>query len=116
MTFINIKVNNQWTYCIISKDGICINPSLNMISNIGFGEGAAHCTNENDENSNRKTYPMDTDNIIHPKEIKCDEQADFEIAVKRFNLIPFSLTHNITREIKRIIRQIKGLFIKKDNK
>lgn len=103
----------QWTYCILSKNGICINPSLNMVSNIGFGDGAAHCVNENDENANRKTYPMDTENIIHPKEIKCDERADFEIAIKRFNIKPFSLTSNITREIKRIIMQIKGLFIKK---
>lgn len=102
----------QWTYCIISKDGICINPSLNLTSNIGFGEDSTHTGNPDDENANRKTYPIDFENLIHPKEIKCDAQADFEIAVKRFNLIPFSLKHNITREIKRIIRQIKGIFIK----
>ena len=102
----------QWTYCIMSKDGICINPSLNLTSNIGFGEDSTHTGNPDDENANRKTYPIDFENLIHPKEIKCDAQADFEIAVKRFNLIPFSLKHNITREIKRIIRQIKGIFIK----
>ena len=106
----------QWTYCIMSKDGICINPSLNLTSNIGFGEDSTHTGNPNDENANRKTYPIDFENLIHPKEIKCNAQADFEIAVKRFNLIPFSLKHNLTREIKRILIQIKGLFIKKDNK
>lgn len=102
----------QWTYCIISKDGICINPSLNLTSNIGFGEDSTHTENPDDENANRKTYPMDIENMIHPKEIKCDERADFEIAIKRFNIKPFSLSYNITREIKRIIRQIKGIFIK----
>ena len=106
----------QWTYCIMSKDGICINPSLNLTSNIGFGEDSTHTVNPNDENANRKTYPIDFENLIHPKEIKCDAQADFEIAVKRFNLKPFSLSYNITREVKRIIKQIKGLFIKKNNK
>lgn len=106
----------QWTYCIISKDGICINPNVNLISNIGFGEDSTHTVNPDDENANRKTHTMDVENIIHPKEIKCDSQADFEIAVKRFNLIPFSLKHNITREIKRIIRQIKGLFGIKEGK
>ena len=99
----------QWTYCIISKDGICINPSLNLTSNIGFGEDSTHTSNPDDENANRKTYSIDIENLIHPKEIKCDERADFEIAVKRFGLIPFSLKHNIIREIKRIIRQIKNL-------
>ncbi|AEM21639.1 putative nucleotide-diphospho-sugar transferase [Brachyspira intermedia PWS/A] len=106
----------QWTYCIISKDGICINPNVNLISNIGFGEDSTHTGNPDDENANRKTYPIDAEHLIHPKEIKCDANADFEIAIKRFNIKPFSLSYNITREIKRIIRQIKGLFIKKDNK
>lgn len=98
----------QWTYCIISKDGICINPNLNMVSNIGFGADSTHTSNSEDENANRKTYPMDTENIIHPSKIECDREADFEIAIKRFGLIPFSFTHNVSREIKRIIRQIGG--------
>lgn len=103
----------QWTYCIMSKGGICINPSLNLTSNIGFGADSTHTGDPEDENANRKTYPIDIENIIHPKEIKCDSQADFEIAIKRFNIKPFSLKHNITREIKRIINQIRGIFIKK---
>lgn len=105
----------QWTYCIISKDGICINPNVNLISNIGFGEDSTHTSNPDDENANRKTCPIDVENIIHPKEIKCDAQADFEISIKRFNIKPFSLSYNITREIKRIIKQIKGIFIKNNN-
>lgn len=100
----------QWTYCIISKDGICVNPNLNMVSNIGFGADSTHTSNPEDENANRKTYPMDTENIIHPPKIECDREADFEIAIKRFGLIPFSLTHNVSREVKRIIRQIGNLF------
>lgn len=104
----------QWTYSIISKDGICINPNLNMVSNIGFGADSTHTSNPEDENANRKTYPMDTENIIHPSKIECDREADFEIAIKRFGLIPFSLTHNVSREIKRIIRQIGDLFKSKD--
>ena len=103
----------QWTYCIMAKGGICINPSLNLTSNIGFGADSTHTGDPEDENANRKTYPIDIENIIHPKEIKCDSQADFEIAIKRFNIKPFSLKHNITREIKRIINQIRGIFIKK---
>ena len=103
----------QWTYCIMAKGGICINPSLNLTSNIGFGADSTHTGDPEDENANRKTYPIDIENIIHPKEIKCDSQADFEIAIKRFNIKPFSLKYNITREIKRIIRQIKNLFSKK---
>lgn len=102
----------QWTYVIISKDGLCINPSLNLTSNIGFGEDSTHTSNPNDENANRKTYPIDFENIIHPSKIECDSQADFEIAVKRFGLIPFSLKHNVSREVKRIIRQIRNLFRK----
>ena len=73
-----------------------------------------HTSNPEDENANRKTYPMDTENIIHPAKIECDREVDFEIAIKRFGLIPFSLTHNVSREVKRIIRQIGNLFKSKD--
>ena len=99
-----------WTYCIISKAGISIKPNLNMVSNIGFGADSTHTSNSEDENANRKTYPMDTENIIHLSKIECDREADFEIAIKRFGFIPFSLKHNLSREIKRIIRQIGDLF------
>ncbi|MEI0749673.1 nucleotide-diphospho-sugar transferase [Brachyspira pulli] len=102
--------DTQWAYIIMCMDCVSINANSNMLSNIGYGEDSTHTPDENDPNANRKTYPTDMNNFIHPKEIKCDERADFEIGIKRFNIKPFSLSYNVTREIKRIIRQIKGLF------
>ena len=56
-------------------------------------------------------YYKDNERIMHiAGDSPLDREADFEIAIKRFGLIPFSLTHNASREVKRIIRQIGNLF------
>jgi len=36
----------QWTYAIFKNDGLCINPRVNLVSNIGFHSGAMHTRNK----------------------------------------------------------------------
>ena len=98
----------QWTYIIMSLDGVCINPNFNLISNIGFGENSTHTKNENDKNSNRLTHSIK--NIVHPDKIELNKNADVDIALDRFDITRFNIKNNIVREIKRIIKQIKNLF------
>lgn len=63
----------QWAFKIIEKDGLCINPSKNLISNIGFGDNSTHTSDKDNPMANMITYEID--NIIHPKEIKIDQKA-----------------------------------------
>lgn len=64
----------QWAFKIIENNGLCINPSVNLVSNIGFDLEASHTTNKNDTNSNMPIYNFEA--LIHPKKIKIDKIAN----------------------------------------
>ncbi len=66
----------QWFYNVLIHDGISIAPKRNLITNIGFGEGAGSTVNVLDQNANMPRYPMEFP-LQHPKEIKFNNpQAD----------------------------------------
>lgn len=64
----------QWDYAIWSQNGLCILPNVNLVSNIGFGQSAAHPSDENNRFANMKTYSINE--IIHPLFVLPDEKAD----------------------------------------
>lgn len=63
----------QWTFTIVGNNGLCINPSKNLISNIGFGESSTHTSNEKDSIANLPTYKIDK--MIHPEKIEINQKA-----------------------------------------
>lgn len=85
----------QWVYSIWANNGLSINPSKNMISNIGFGNAAATNTKGDSVWANYPTEEM----IItkHPSVLVPYAQAD-EFS---FNF------HKQPNTIKRVAREIK---------
>ena len=72
----------QWTFWINAHKGYCINPYQNLVCNIGdFG---VHYQATGNPDLNRKTYGIDK--IIHPKEVKFNEQAIDAIYFNRFGV------------------------------
>ena len=63
----------QWAFKIVERDGMCINPSENLISNIGFGKKGTHTTDESNPFANLVTYEIKK--IIHPEKIEYDQKA-----------------------------------------
>ena len=66
----------QWSFSIIANDGLCINPNINLISNIGFGGDGTHTFGDS-PHANLPTYPLE--NIEHPKEVKRSMFVDEKI-------------------------------------
>lgn len=62
----------QWAFKIVKEKGLCINPSKNMISNIGF-EGTHFSVSENDSRLNAPVYEIN--DIVHPEEIILNESV-----------------------------------------
>lgn len=62
----------QWLFAIVKHNGICINPSKNLISNIGM-EGTHYSAVDENTSLNMPTYELNE--IIHPKEVKFDDVA-----------------------------------------
>ena len=67
----------QWVYANMANSSYAIMPLVNLVSNIGFGKGATHTTNRDDENANRITG--DINEICHPTFVIANEQNDQQI-------------------------------------
>lgn len=64
----------QMTIHIINNEGMCINPKVNLISNIGFDAEGTH-TLRDDGRGNRTVYSILP--LTHPTRIEVDKQRDY---------------------------------------
>jgi hypothetical protein len=80
----------QWLYAIWKNQGICIMPSVNLVSNIGFG-GGTHTANKQDYSANRDRQTLGE--LIHPAQLTVNSAADFftneQINLKNYRLKKF---------------------------
>lgn len=98
------KINTwdyQWNYCLWKNKGLSIIPQVNLIDNIGFGEGATH-TQFFSKWANMPTQVLHT--IEHPDKIELNAIADNYTFQNHHNQ---SLNHSI---VKKIINSIKNIF------
>jgi hypothetical protein len=64
----------QLTLAIWMHQGLAIVPNTNLVTNIGYGQGAIHCLEEIDGISNVPAQPILP--LIHPATIERDREAD----------------------------------------
>ena len=82
------KRKNAWDYQLMLAcrhfDLLTIVPSLNLVSNIGYGPGATHCINPNnlafDVMAHELKFPL-----IHPETVEASSQVDYRIFRQRFH-------------------------------
>jgi hypothetical protein len=65
----------QWTYNIWKHDGVCIAPSVNLVSNIGFGSEETHGSSQKSKTMDRPLEVMNFP-LIHPVSLNVDHAAD----------------------------------------
>jgi hypothetical protein len=63
----------QWFHCILNNKGLSINPSVNLVRNIGFGPGATHTTETEGPYANLELKKMAFP-LKHPAKHKIDTQ------------------------------------------
>lgn len=73
----------QWTLKTVENKGLCINPTRNLVSNIGF-EGTHYSNSQSYSRLNTKTYEIE--NIIHPENIDFNQDAVNQIYEKVFGI------------------------------
>jgi hypothetical protein len=86
----------QWTYTIFNNNGICINPSKNLITNIGFGIDATH-TSTNDTGIIYQER-FEINEINHPTQIQIDNRLVNKINKIKFNITTFSYYKKIIKK------------------
>ncbi|MFH2069165.1 MAG: hypothetical protein ABII89_06875 [Candidatus Omnitrophota bacterium] len=89
----------QWMLAVWSQNGLTILPSVNLVSNIGFGKGAAHATNKNDRFANMETGNISE--IIHPSFVITNKEADMFTFKTHFQRTLFARVKNKMKNICR---------------
>jgi len=113
----------QWAYTIMKNNGICINPTKNLIKNIGFGEDATHTTYTDDAYNKQKYYDIYNNtnevehNLIHPKYIKINNNLINKInkvtfGIKNDSLIKIILKKYLNNNIYNKLKLIMKVFNK----
>ena len=92
----------QWGYTCFTNNGLCITPSVNLVSNIGFGIDSTHAQDENSILSNVEAKEIK--NIIHPNFILPDQEADnFD---SKINFSNESIFIRVKNKVLRIISKV----------
>jgi len=91
----------HWIYTVFSNNGLCVTPSVNLISNIGFGNDAVHAANPINKLAGVAFEKM-SEPVIHPDFILPDKRVDKEILSYRYD---FGLRARIAREIRRTFKR-----------
>lgn len=65
----------QWNYACWKHDGLSCMPSVNLISNIGFGEGASHTVSPESKFANLSVASISSP-LRHPEAVEANVEAD----------------------------------------
>lgn len=95
----------QWMYAIFSQKGIAINPTHNLVQNIGFNEEATHTKDVNSKYKSIETEPFSK--IRHPPKIKVDQRRD-DLYYKEYLLAKHSNKSRLKRGISSLFNKISG--------
>jgi len=95
--------DHQWRYAVITQNGLCINPNVNLVSNIGFGPDALHCANSKSKKANIPTQELYE--LTHPIFMIPSKKAN-EFLFK--NHYYFGFWAKFRREFARIFKLYNG--------
>jgi hypothetical protein len=90
----------QLSFMIFRKSLVNVVPTVNLISNIGFGSDATHTTLENGINSNMKRGELQLP-LNHPSEILRNKELDMKFEVQSFKKV--TLLSRLITKMRRVL-------------
>jgi hypothetical protein len=97
----------QWLFCLWARGGFSIVPEVNLVSNIGHGQGATHTTDPAHVLANLPTG--DIGEIVHPDAVEANDEADlYEFRKAHGGEHWSSLPARIRRKARDLQRLIRG--------
>ncbi len=101
------RMKNAWDYQLILAcmrfNLLTVVPSVNLVSNIGFGPDATHCKDSRSLVSNVKAHGMKLP-LVHPEKVQASPQLDYQIFRRRFH------EYWWRRWSKRVFLQLRKVF------
>lgn len=74
----------QWGHCVLVNNGLSVRPSVNLIRNIGFGDGATHTSGTDYHVIENHASEILIDEIRHPESYLVELNEDIEVFKRRF--------------------------------
>lgn len=74
-----------WSFSCWSNGGLTCTPKANLVSNIGFGLGATHCTQKNSHWANLPKFEMEFP-LVHPSSIVRNAETDDYVGKNVFKI------------------------------
>ena len=100
----------QWTYSVISHGGLCINPTVNLVKNLGLVEGATHVISADHPITNLDQQEMKFP-LRAPSTFEVDREADQQVARINFQASPawksFARSMAVSVLGERMVRKIR---------
>lgn len=95
----------QWMYSIFLKNGVAVNPTRNLIQNIGFNGDATHTKNVH---SIYNSIPLESfTEFIHPPKVKIDKRRD-ELYSKDYLQIGIKKKSLFKRGLSYLLKKVKA--------
>jgi len=69
----------QWAFACLARQGLCVMPAHNLVSNIGFGGSATHTVSQKSPFDRMQTSPLQFP-LLHPRRTERDVAADARTA------------------------------------
>lgn len=91
----------QWNWCVMKNAGLSCTANVNLISNIGFSEGATHTVVPN-ERAAYPEHPMEFP-LVHPGRIEPHHAGARAIRDRLVSPSPRSILYHYARRLKRWI-------------
>ncbi len=74
----------QWVFACIANGGLAINPNVNLVTNVGFGEDSRHTSSDGEGLSELPAVDVELP-LQHPSVIERDAECDAETARRFFS-------------------------------
>lgn len=100
----------QWIYAVMKHGGYAVYPTVNLISNLGFGPDATH-TLDQGRLASRRTLPMPRD-LRHPDKIETIPYVEADIMKYRHGVprAPANLGRRVLRKCREKLLQVHPHF------
>lgn len=92
----------RWTYACWKQRGLSIVPNVNLVKNIGFGEGATHTTSTNTPQASLQLNSIKSP-LTHPKKLVLNRWADW--FTHRYIFEPISLRSRLGKLKRKVLGQ-----------
>ena len=90
----------QWTFACTASEGLAATPSRNLVTNIGFGQGATHTADRNDKTANLPLQAMMFP-LQHPLQVTRNVELDTMRVKQTFH--PESLFKRARRKLRKYL-------------